>query len=91
MAKSRSRYVSPVVLVALLLATYIGSFATLPWFVGRGIIDRKTAELVAGVIYYPVVMYQWAGLPGSGYLSSVRSRWYAIGTEQRRQVTLRGE
>ena len=84
MAESRKRrIVSPVVVVALLLAIYIGSCATIPYFEGRGLIDRETAATV-DAIYSPLAV-----LPGSGYLSSVRSRWLAIGREQKRQAVLR--
>ncbi|MFO1095090.1 MAG: hypothetical protein U0992_17555 [Planctomycetaceae bacterium] len=85
----KRRIVSPVVGVALLIATYIGSFATIPYFEGRGTIDRETAQTVDGSIYVPLAMYQWSGLPGSGYLSSVRRRWLAVGSEQRRQEIIR--
>ena len=92
MAGSRKRNFGPLITLAvLLLATYIGSFAALPWFVGRGMIDRANVEGVMSVTHAPLIAYQRSGGPGAAYLSNVQVRWYAIGSEQRRLETLRDD
>lgn len=78
----RCRRVRPIVAVAI-IATYVGSFAALPWFAGRGIVASRTVERITRTIHLPLLLYQQDSLPGARRLSSIRNRWYWIGTAQR--------